>query len=132
MHWKAKTEGWAFPLSAVGFVDISLIVVAIQISRFYDTLRCVPSAYSEASFLADLVDRGLLDAGAARELITITPADEATLLAVAETDFDLRLVRAAVTFRKQVLERFNQMVAVPDLALADPERAVVDYLMACK
>lgn len=77
-----------------------------------------------------MVDRGLLDAEAARELITITPEEEATLLTLVETDFDKRLVRAAVAFRRQVLDRFDRLLAPPaDTGLTATEQGIVSFLL---
>lgn len=92
----------------------------------------MPSAFPEAEFLRDLVDRGVFNADDARELISFTPEQEAILLSLVESDFDRNLVRAAVRFRRQVLEHFDRLVAPPSPTLADPDRAAADYLMACR
>lgn len=92
----------------------------------------VPSAFSEAKFLADLVGHGLISEDEARELITIDAGEEAVLISAVETAFDARLVRAAVVFRRQVLEHFDRLLSPPDPAISDADSAAIDYLMALR
>lgn len=92
----------------------------------------MPGAYSEAAFFADLVTRGLLDADAAREIIAIDADEEAALLGLAESSFDRKLVSGAIKFRAEILRHFDRLLAPSEPTLAGPERAVVDYIMACR
>jgi hypothetical protein len=87
----------------------------------------VSSAHSEARFL---VNRGAIDANAARELIAISPEEEAALRSLIETPHDAMLVRAAVLFRRRILRRFDLLISPPsDDGLTPQEQAAQSFLL---